>query len=204
MKTKFLLLFWLTTLTAFGQEKFTSYTSAPNETSLEIDISGTSEQNFTLWIAVYSTDKLYKECGFSLDAKNYNEFIINLMEAEKKYKEWRAVAIENQVTSLEKPMTLKMPKCTTYFYSGSKWNFAYAKTPEVAFRVTELNTGTAYWLQVRFKSITSSSNQYMKLSGMVMAFDSPERIQEFLSAISYEKIVLHFKSKGEKESLFKD
>jgi hypothetical protein len=184
----------------FGQQKFSSYSEIGSENPYEIEISGTSEQDFELWIPVYSLDKLHKRCGFTLNKKNYNQFVIAIMEAEKKYKEWKEVAIENEIKSFQKKITFEFPKCDGFFYYGSSIQFDFNALPQSVFRVVDLSDGLHYWLQVRFGKMESVTNQFMTHDGMIMTFDNPEKINEFLSAISYEKIVLHFQAKD----LFKD
>jgi hypothetical protein len=193
-------------LNSFAQEKFATFAMVPGTRTFEVLISGTSENDFKLWIDGYSVDKTYKkDVGFYISDKNYNQFVIQMMEAQIKYEEWKNVAIENNITAdFDREMKTKLPRVTCYFRTYSDYHFDYSYYPKSSFRVVDLEGLTEYWLGLYYFGLKSSSNEYIKHDGFTMIFSSKEMIEDFLSAISYEKIVMYFQEKQNKGDLFKD
>jgi hypothetical protein len=188
---------------SLGQEAFSTYQSAIGKDS-KVAISGKSEKDFILWIDAYSVDVLHKDAGFYIEAKQYNDFIIALMEAKEKYTEWKKVAVENDVKKLTKPMKLNIPKATGYFKTSTEWHFNRNGVLNFDFRILEISGETEYWLSIGMYSLVSSSNQYIKHDGVVITLSDASQIEAFISSMSYEKIVQHFQSANKKEALFGD
>jgi len=203
MKKEILLLtifLWSTFIVA--QDNFATYNNSYFEKTYNIDISLKENDKFNLYIDAYSMDRLYKIGGITVDNKELSSLIDALNNAKLKYQEWVEVAKENSVKDLNKKMNLNS-KVGGYFLSGSDWHFSAIVNLTFEFKVTEINGVTKHLLIVRSGEMQSASNQFMKVDGVVLIFSSSEEIDEFISAISIEKIE-EFKSKPKTEDLFKD
>jgi hypothetical protein len=71
------------------------------------------------------------------------------------------------------------------------------------FKILESKGETRYLLLIRTGELQSSSNQFMKVDGFVLVFSSSKEIDDFIAAISTEKIT-EFLNKPKKDTLFKD
>ncbi len=195
-------LFVATALQSKAQEKFTTYDNTYVEKSYDIQISAKEKEKFTLYIDAMSFDKMHEKGGISIDQKQHQEFLNALSEAKLKYEEWVKTAKDNNVKELSKSMTIKS-KAGGYFLYGSKWNFQFLVNLKFDFRILESKGETKYLLLVKTGELQSSSNQFMKVDGFALVFSSSTEIDDFVKAISTEKIT-EFTNKPKKDDLFKD
>lgn len=191
-----------TTLQIKAQEKFTTYDNTYAGKSYEIQISAEEKDKFTLYIYAMSLDRMHDKGGISIEQKNHQDFLNALSEAKQKYEEWEKTAKENNVKELDKTMTIKS-KAGGYFLYGSKWNFQFLVNLKFDFKILESKGETKYLLLIRTGELQSSSNQFMKVDGFVLVFSSSKEIDDFMTAISTEKIT-EFLNKPKKDALFKD
>jgi len=194
--------FTLLTLQSSAQEEFTSYDNTYIGKTYDIQISVKEKDKFSLYIDAMSLDRMHETGGIIIDQKQHQDFLNALAEAKEKYQEWVKTAKENNVKELDKTMTMKS-KAGGYFLYGSKWNFQFLVNLKFDFKILESKGEIKYLLLIRTGELQSSSNQFMKVDGFVLAFSSIKEIDEFVSAISIEKIT-EFASKPKKDELFKD
>ena len=191
-----------TTLQIKAQEKFTTYDNTYAGKSYEIQISAKEKDKFTLYIDALSLDGMHDKGGIFIEQKNHQDFLNALLEAKQKYEEWEKTAKENNVKELDKTMTIKS-KAGGYFLYGSEWNFQFLVNLKFDFKILESKGETKYLLLIRTGELQSSSNQFMKVDDFVLVFSSSKEIDDFMAAISTEKIT-ELLNKPKKDALFKD
>ena len=185
-----------------AQDKFTSYDNTYAEKSYEIQISSKEKDKFKLYINAMSFDRTHDEGGISIDQNNHQDFLNALAESKIKYEEWIKTAKENNIKELDKTMTLKS-KVGGYFLYGSEWNFQFLVNLKFDFKILESKGEIKYLLLLRTGELQSSSNQFMKVDGFALVFSSSKEIDDFVNAISPEKIT-EFLNKPKNDALFKD
>ena len=186
------------TIITFSQEKYTSYDNVYSGSKYDVQISSKDSTSYKLYVDMMSLDKLSKSGGVMLDENAHEKFISTLLEAQIKYEEWIKTANVNNVTELDKTMTLRT-KVSGYFLYGSKWNFQFVVNLTFDFKIIDGKS----LLIVRTGKMTSSSNQFMTNDGFVFVFSSTEEITEFLDVLSKDKIT-EFITKPKAVDLFKD
>jgi len=200
MKKLLLIVIMLFSINVFAQEDFSVYDNTYAGKEFKIQISYEDTSQFTLWIDAMSLDKLHNKGGIKLDYKRYDEFISAINEAKDKYIEWSNVAKENNVSELEKSMSIS-PKVGGYFFYGD-WNFQYIVNPSVYFKIFKKDNIIKHFLVINTGKLQSSSNQFMKVDGFVLVFSSVEEIDNFLETISRQKLNIFF-NKPKAKDLFK-
>jgi hypothetical protein len=188
-------------MNSYGQEKFTTYDNTYSEKTYEIQLSKDNTGSLTIWIDALSLDNLHEKGGIMVKEKQYQSFVDALGEAKTKYEEWVKTAKENSVTDLDKEMPIKC-KVGGYFLYGGDWNFQYLVNLDFDFKIFESKGELKYLLIVRTGELQSSSNQFMKVDGVVLVFSSANEIQTFKDEISMEKINAFF-NKPKADDLFK-
>jgi hypothetical protein len=202
IKTIAICLFTFLELDIQAQDKFTSYDNSYIGKTYEIQISADEKDKFSLYIEAMSFDKLHGKGGITIDQKQQQEFINALVEAKLKYDEWLKTAKENNIKELDKSMTIKS-KAGGYFLYGSKWNFQFLVNLKFDFKIIESNNEIKYLLLIRTGELQSSTNQFMKVDGFALVFSSSKEIDEFMNAISTDKI-MKYVNQPKKDALFKD
>ena len=202
IKTIAICLFTFLELDIHAQDKFTSYDNSYIGKTYEIQISADEKDKFSLYIEAMSFDKLHGKGGITIDQKQQQEFINALVEAKLKYDEWLKTAKENNIKELDKSMTIKS-KAGGYFLYGSKWNFQFLVNLKFDFKIIESNNEIKYLLLIRTGELQSSTNQFMKVDGFALVFSSSKEIDEFMNAISTDKI-MKYVNQPKKDALFKD
>jgi len=197
-KTIFALIMCLTAGILFGQDSFASYLSSYAQKEYAVSISLKGEDKYTLYTDIMSMDRISDQVGIMLDQKSHPGLLSDLTEAKALYSEWIETAKANNVTELEKRMSIKT-RCGGYFHYGSKWNFQYLVTLDYDFKIVE----GKYLLIVRTGKLQSSSNQYIDHDGGVIVFSDPGEIDEFITNLSLEA-VQEFREKPKSEDLFKE
>lgn len=197
-KTIFALALCLTIGIVFGQDSFASYPSSYEGKEYDVSISLKGENKYTLYTEIMSMDRLSDKAGIMLDEKSHPGFLTDLADVKTTYSEWIETAKTNNVTELDKQLSVKT-RCGGYFYYGSKWNFQYVVTLNYDFKITD----GKYLLIVRTGKLQSSSNQYIDHDGGVIVFTDPSEIDEFISVLSLES-VQEFRDKPKEEDLFKE
>jgi hypothetical protein len=197
-----LCVFTLTALKSNAQEKFASYDNTYAEKTYDIQLSSKDREKFSLYIDAMSLDRTHEKGGIIIDQKQYQYFINAITEARTKYEEWVKTAKENNIKELSKTMTIAS-KAGGYFLYGSKWNFQFLLNLKFDFKIIEIKGEVKYLLLIRTGELQSSSNQFMKVDGLVIVFSSTKEMDDFLTVISTDKIT-DFINKPKKEALFKD
>jgi hypothetical protein len=185
---------------SLAQEKFASYENSYVGKFYPIQITSKDNEKFTLYIDAFSLDATHELGGININEKNYQGFIDALNDSKVKYEEWVKTAKDNNVNQLDKQMPFKS-RADAYFLYGSKWNFQFDFNLTYDFRILDVKGETKYLLLVKTGELKSSSNQFMKVRGVTLIFESSKEIDTFLSFISKDKID-QFINKPKKEALF--
>ena len=196
-----LIIFILVGYNSYSQEKFTTYDNLYISKTFDIKISSKVNDKFDLYIDAMSLDKLHDKGGITIDEKQHHDFVIALLVAKIKYEEWVKTAKDNNVRELEKTMPFNT-KVGGYFLYGNSWNFQNLVNLDFDFKILEHKDKLAYLLIIRTGELQSSSNQFMKADGFVLAFTSADAIAKFSNSISLKKIN-EFINKPEAKDLFK-
>lgn len=192
------------TLLCTAQTKYATYESSYAERVYNIEVASKGNGKYTLYIQAYSLDRLISEGGLHINQNQLTGFIDNLKQAKAKYLEWLQTAKDNNVTELNKEVSLTKERIGAYFYYGSKWKFDYFVSP--SFIVLFMNTeGRGQWhlLTVKTGILQDATNQYIDCDGFTLLFSSINEIDAFIETISPEKINA-FLSAPKTTDLFKD
>lgn len=199
-----LLAFCLLTLSSvdmYAQEKFTTYDNTYGGKTYEIQISSKEQDKFTLYIDAMSLDRLHDKGGIMVKEKQLQEFLNAISAAKTKYEDWVKTAKENNVTELDKSMSITS-KVGGYFQYGD-WNFQNLVNLTFDFKIMDSKGELNYLLIIRTGKLQSSTNQFMKVDGFVLVFSSINEIDTFTNEISLQKIN-DFINKPKATDLFKD
>lgn len=185
---------------SYSQKKLDTYTSPYDSKEYLIQITDDPE-DYELYIQLASVDSY--EGGIFLSKDQVSKFRVSLIEAQAKYREWSQVAEENDVKELRKEMLMKS-KCGAYF-KISDYHFDYNVELTYYFIVyhDEETNSTLYGLMATTGELNASGNDYVDAEGFVLAFDSYDKITEFLDKFSRSRIDKFHKEISSKEDLFK-
>ncbi len=186
----------------WSQEKMTSYDNSYIEKTYDISTYFPDNNKFTLYIDALSIDEYYEKTGFRITHKQYEDFVQAIKKAKIKYSEWVQTAIENEVTDMDKQMSISC-KVGGYFYGGDEWKFDDFVSPIFNFRITDNSGESRHMLVVLSGTLNSSTNSYIDAKGAALVFMNEGEIDSFLEKISIEEIE-EFRSKPDKKDLFKD
>jgi hypothetical protein len=197
-----IVIFSIISTSSQAQEKFEKYDNAYFQKEFEIKISKDATlDDFKLYIFAASIDDLWKDGGMIISMKRYDDFINALKSAKQKYSEWVKTAQENKVNDLSKVIPVSA-KAEGFFRTG-EWHFQKVVNLQFEFKILQIaNPDPLHLLIIRTGQLQSSTNQFTKMSGFVLIFDSVAEIEKFEAKISKENIS-SFLNKPKTDSLFK-
>jgi len=203
MKKLITILLVLISLSTFSQKVYDTYESSYFNKTYDIKLSYKDSTDFIIWIKCTSLDKIHSKDGeYSISYKQYEKFINSLQEAKQKYIEWVKTAKENNVKDLLKHMDLENKcKVDAAFIYGD-WQFQFDFKPKFDFMILDGDTKVKYLLLIKSGELVSSSNQFMKVDGIVIVLSSVKEIEDLLNKISLTKIK-EIINKPKTEDLFK-
>ena len=109
--------------------------------------------------------------------------------------------VVNNVTDLDKEMTVSRHPVWSRLHYGSSWNFDYSTTLTYNFK----HVSDSPRLIIRTGKLQSGSNQYIDSDGSVFVFFATlEEIDDFVSALDLRHAKKYFSNKANKEDLFED
>jgi hypothetical protein len=203
MKTKILLFTLLFSNAFIAQvQELSTFNSSYFDVTLDVNLSYKTDKDFDLWINASSLDELVKEGGVIIRAKQYSKFTTALDSARIKYIQWDSIAKKNNVKELDKRMNIEC-KTEAYFNYLKNWEFQFIVPLKFDFKIITDEVETKTLLIIRTGELTSSSNEFIKMDGLVWVFNSVEEIESFQRAISMATIK-EFVTKPKTEDLFKN
>lgn len=198
-------LFFAMCFQAQSQEKYSTYKSGYLDKTYDIEIDAEDTSSYSIYISAFSVDELHDVGGIILRSYQHALFLSALKDARAKYAEWVETAKANNVTEVSKMMEIEDWKreASGFFMYGDKWHFQFDLLLEFQFKVINSPDGVHYLLIVRTGELESSSNEYIKVDGVALVFESAKEIDDFLENISLLNVIT-FKDKPKTEDLFKD
>lgn len=191
----------LSYLTIQAQDKYAVYDNSYSGKEYSILISDKGDGKYSLYIDAMGLDAMRQKGGFLISEKQLPDFISAINQSKVKYEEWVNTAKENNVTELKKDIAVKC-KSGGYFLYGD-WNFQHVVNLSFYFKIVTISGSVQYLLVVNTGELQSSSNQFMKVDGFALVFQTVSEIDEFVALISPENISA-FLSKPKAKDLFKD
>ena len=182
---------------AFAQEKLTEYKSSYFDKSYPISVAKSKAGNVTFYIDAESMDKSSKAGFLIIEEKEVEAFILSIKSGKEIYSKWKKTAIDNNVTELSKPMDVPKYKCSAGFSYG-KWQFDFAVNPISFFKIIN----GKYLFMLHSGELQSSSNQFMKSSGIAIVLDSEDDFDNLVASISVTKANELLEKKDKAASLF--
>jgi len=147
---------------------------------------------------MFSLDRSVKKGGITLKSKEVPTLITMLEEVKAKYSEWKSLAIQNNVTELDKEITVSnSPKCGGFFQYG-EWKFDFSVTLKPRFLITPESTLAL----IHTGKMIASDNQYMDASDFVFAFKSVEEIDELIKVLQPQVVFDYYTSKKSTDTIF--
>jgi hypothetical protein len=183
----------------FSQEQVSSYDMSYFD-EVTYEVSATEDgDGFKYYIDMYSMDR--GSTVLMVDDESVMSTLIgNINDALDTYIKWDSVSVVNNVTDLNKEMSIKSGRYQVAFTYGSSWNFDYNVSLGFDFKHIDGNPH----LIVRTGEVNSSSNQYIDSKGGVFVFNSADEIRGFIESLDYKHAETHFDNKKNTETLFED
>lgn len=183
--------------TVHAQKDYTTYKMS--YTGLNYDISvGDKDQ---LFLDIMSLDKLHSKVGLLLTTDESKEFMRCIDSAEKKFVEWKAIAIKNGVKDFSKELDVTF-NCNGYFHYGD-WEFDRSVNPTFEFMVINSSGITKYLMVMRTGEMISSTNEFIKTDGGAIVFSTAAEFKALRDKIKPENVTKFFETKPKTEELFK-
>lgn len=199
VKTLSVILAVVASLSVNGQTKIGSYQSSYfTDKTYSVSYSVNENGEIQYWIDISGSTK-YKLYNFMIEGKDIDKFRKSLNDFKQKYVEWKEVAKNNNISSLDKNMDIVFPFGTFMWVSGDKYYFNFHAKPEPRFLIVD---GKYLGILFSGKEFESSSNQYITEKAY-WVFGSKEEIEELEYLISEENMNKIQEEKNKKDDLFK-
>lgn len=184
-----------------AQTKLDDYQMIYFKKSFDINVS--QEKNdtskYTYYIDGSSADARHEKVCLDIPSKSIPDFITFLNTAKQTYSKWQETAKANNVTELTKDIEIKNFKCGAAFVYGD-WNFDFNILLSPRVKIVDgkmlLIIGTG--------ELQSSSNQFMKHDGLLLAFTNTNEVDDFIGKLNLSKARALFSKKNNTDALFKN
>ncbi len=179
-----------------AQEKYDTYYSSYFDKELNIEVSYEAGSDPDIYVQVIGQHG-YEEVYLKFDGKDAKLLSYTLQEIKAKYTEWKNVAKENNVKSLNKEINIDMPRATVAWFSSKWWfNFRHKLNPK--FIILE----SGKYLFVLSDTVTASSNEYIDMEYFLVLSDESD-FDKLIKAIDKDSIIKYFQNKQNQADLFK-
>ena len=155
----------------------------------------------TFYIEAASRDGYSHEVVLIIKSEQLEKFKSIIDSAKVTYKNWSKIAKENNVTELDKEISIDKITFACGFFT-SKWHFDFSVQLKARFKI--LPNGEYVLILQNKSKLVSSSNQYIDSDGFYIVFTSSDEIDSFLNKLTLESVISHYEKKSSKEDLFKD
>jgi hypothetical protein len=183
----------------FSQEQVSSYDMSYFD-EVTFEVSATESNNgYKYYISMYSMDRGMIVLMID-DASEMETLVGNLNDALDTYIKWDSVSVANNVTDLNKEMSIKSGRYEAAFTYGSSWHFDYNVPLDFEFKHIDGNPH----LIVRTGEVNSASNQFIDSKGGVFVFNSTDEIEGLIGSLDYSHAETYFNNKKNTETLFED
>lgn len=183
----------------FSQEQVSSYDMSYFD-EVTFEVSATESNNgYKYYISMYCMDR--GMIVLMIDDESEMETLIgNLSDALDTYIKWDSISVANNVTDLNKEMSIKSGRYEGAFTYGSSWHFDYNVPLEFEFKHIDGNPH----LIVRTGEVNSASNQFIDSKGGVFVLNSVDEIEGLIESLDYSHAKTYFNNKKNTETLFED
>lgn len=192
-------LFILICINTFSQSKFETYNSSYFSKDYQISIAEEKNGSVSFYLDCSSIDSSSKDATLIIAEKELPEFLEFIISLKETYKKWTTTAIENKVTELSKDVEYKQLKYSSGFTYG-KWNFDFSTYLTAKYRIIN----DKHLMIIKSDPLQSSSNQFIKSDGFVIAFSTESEFSDLITKLDIEKARKIFADKKSKEELFKN
>jgi hypothetical protein len=181
----------------FAQQKLTEYESSYFGKSYAVNVAKSKEGKISFYIDLESMDKTSKTGFVIIEEKDLESFLSSIQASKEMYAKWKKTAIDNNVTELSKEMNVPKFKCSAGFSYG-KWQFDFSVLPSSSFKIIN----GKYLTILHSGELQSSSNQFMKSSGIAIVFDDEKAFDSLIAAVNLTKAKELLDKKDKAASLF--
>lgn len=196
-KTLSALMLCLVSLTSFGENYGTWHSSLfKKDYTVELSASTRKPNSFNLTIgaeAEHSSTTINIFLEGESEVTRLREALIQIRD---KYVEWKQIAIDNDVTEMNKEIGVSLPPVTVAWY-GSKWWFSFNQRFTPKFNISD----GKYYVSI-FKTLKSSSNEYIT-EKFYMFFSDVEDFNSLIELLDMDKINNYLHKTDDVENLFK-
>lgn len=172
-----------------------SYLSQYFDQTYEIEAAETKTGALSIYIQV-SAKSTGTRAMINLTGSEIGAFKSALLQTKDKFVEWSKVAKDNNVAEMNKEMDIKFPSMTVCWL-GSKWFFSFGVKIKPSFIILDSGKHVVSFT----KTVKSSSNEYID-EKIYLVFEDPAEIDELLSQINEDKIMVKLKESSNAEALF--
>lgn len=170
------------------------YTMSAFEGTYEIKAGEIKNGKFSVYVFAESGDKR-TPIFLSVSSDKVDEFNNFLQQINDKFKEWRKVAKDNNVTELKKEIDIKNPVVTIGWYALD-WHFSFRNRLKAVYIIAEGKDYVAI-----AKEATSSSNRFMTET-IYLAFAEPDEIDNLVSQLNVDRITAELNKSSNTSGLF--
>lgn len=204
IKLMMVMLFTLVmTSVGYSQDVIDSYEMSYFESKPTYNISASQVKNgkTSFYIYVASADRYSDAVALIIKSEQLEKFKSVIDSAKVTYINWSETAKENNVTELDKEISIDKITFECGFFT-SDWHFDYSVQLTARFKI--LSSGQYVLILENKYKLVSGSNKYIDSDGFFMVFTSSDEIDSFLNKLTLESVSSYYEKKSSKEDLFKD
>lgn len=191
-----ILVYLISSVVVYGEKVVGNYTLSYFNKSYEIQASEIENGKFSIYIYVQGERKT-TPVFFSIESDEVEKFNKSFLQISDKFREWRKVAKDNNVTDLRKDVDIKIPSVTIGWLS-SKWHFSFRNSINARYIILEDGRD----VMIIAKEATSATNKYIKQK-IYWVFAEPEEIDDLVTELNVDKISAELAKVDEALDLFK-
>lgn len=204
LKLMMVMLFALVmTSVSYAQDVIDTYEMSYFESKPTYNISASEVEDgkTSFYIYAASADRYSDAVALIIKSEQLEKLKSVIDSAKVTYENWVKTAKENNVTELDKEISIDKVTFKCGFFTSS-WHFDYSVQLTSRFKI--LSSGECVLILENKSKLVSGSNKYIDSDGFFMVFTSSDEIDSFLSKLTLESVNAHYEKKSSKEDLFKD
>ena len=194
-KILFLFFILFSAINIFAEQKVGEYFNNYFDKNFEIEASEKNGNLQTVFIGVVSEGS--SNAFIAVEGKDLDKFKNSLELVKAKYIEWKKIAIENQVTEMNKEFGIEFPKVEIYWL-GTKWWSSYKVKVNFRFMILDDGKMVATWVP----KVTHWDNKYIDET-VYFVFSNTEDFDNLISQLNYQDFQNKLSQKKKNEDLFK-
>ncbi len=197
------MLFTLVMTVGYSQDVIDTYEMSYFKSKPTYNISASEVENGKTRFYIYaaSADRYSDAVALIIKSEQLEKFKSVIDSAKVTYENWSKTAKENNVTELDKEISIDKITFECGFFTSS-WHFDYSAQLTARFKI--LSSGEYVLILENKSKLVSGSNKYIDSDGFFMVFTSSDEIDSFINKLTLESVNSHYEKKSSKEDLFKD